>query len=257
MRLQSNLNCVVTMKDETFDFDMDDLLSEFEEIERAIEKELKALYPDDESSLEYETYDYVDYFNLVENEISENRQGIYDWLEEWFKTFFGENLNGNDAYVVYSEEEQWEVCFPLKDTSMEGFYHSPSRFETDTYHIEFISDGQYFVGACSKGLLRDLIAVFKIWVETKESRITSFDQYRGYSARLLQCIKKIVIDRRVHTRQDAITMATIYLEAIQMTSDYHMNLLWQLLLQSFETMSDVTFQKIKHEVIEESNHDQK
>lgn len=140
---------------------------------------------------------------------------------------------------------------------MEGFYHSPSRFETDTYHIEFSSDGQYFVGACSKGLLRDLIAVFKIWVETKESRITSFDQYRGYSARLLQCIKKIVIDRRVHTRQDAITMATIYLEAIQMTSDYHMNLLWQLLLQSFETMSDVTFQKIKRKVIEESNHDQK
>ena len=32
MRLKSNLNCVVTMKDETFDFDMDDLLSEFETV---------------------------------------------------------------------------------------------------------------------------------------------------------------------------------------------------------------------------------
>ena len=47
MRLQSNLNCVVTMKDEGFDFDIENYLSELEEIERELDKEIQALYPDD------------------------------------------------------------------------------------------------------------------------------------------------------------------------------------------------------------------
>ena len=139
---------------------------------------------------------------------------------------------------------------------MEGYYHSPSKFETDTHHIEFSSDGQYFVGACSKDLLRDLITIFKIWVETKESRITSFAQYIGYSNKLLQCIKNLVADNRIHTRQDAIVMANIYLDAIQMTTDYHMNLLWQLVMQMLENMSETAFLKIKAKNIEDKN-DQK
>ena len=80
MRLQSNLNCVVTMKDEGFDFDIEKYLSELEEIERELDKEIQALYPDD-AEIDYEPYDYMDYFKLVENEISENRPGVYDWLE--------------------------------------------------------------------------------------------------------------------------------------------------------------------------------
>ena len=255
MLLQLNLLYVRAMKDEEFDFDIENYLSELEEIERELDKEINTLYPDD-AELDYEPYDYMDYFKLLENEIPENRSGIYDWLEEWFHTFFSENLHGNDAYVLYGEDEQWDVCIPLKGTTMEGYYHSPSKFETETHRIEFSSDGQYFVGACSKDLLRDLITIFKIWVETKESRITSFAQYRGYSNKLLQCIKNLVADNRIYTRQDAIVMANIYLEAIQMTTDYHMNLLWQLVMQMLENMSDNAFLKIKAKTIEGKN-DQK
>ena len=251
MLLRLNSQSVRTMNNNEFDFDIAKLYSELEEIE----KELELLYPIEES-LECEHYDYLDYFQLLENEIPENRKGVYDWLEEWFHTFFGDNLKGSDAYVLYSEDEQWEICIPLKDTTMEGMFHSPSGFETETYHIEFSSDGEYFVGACSKDLLRDLITIFKIWVETKESRITSFSQYRGYSTKALYYLKKLAVDTRIHTRQDAIMMANVYLEGIQMTNDYHMNLLWQLLIQELEIMSDALFLKIKMIALKEKNDSQ-
>ena len=118
MLLQLNLLYARAMKDEEFDFDIENYLSELEEIERELDKEIQALYPDD-AELDYEPYDYMDYFKLLENEIPENRSGIYDWLEEWFHTFFGENLNGNDAYVLYSGRSVFLLKEqPWKDTTI-------------------------------------------------------------------------------------------------------------------------------------------
>lgn len=61
------------MKNEEFDFDLDKYWEELE----AIEKEIEALYPTD-GSRDYEPYEYLDYFNLLEEEIPDNRVNIYE-----------------------------------------------------------------------------------------------------------------------------------------------------------------------------------
>ena len=96
-----------------------------------------------------------------------------------------------------------------------------------------------------------MLALFRIWVERKESKITSYAQYRGYSNKCLMCLKKLAADPRITTRREAIGIAEIYLDAVQMTTDFHMNLLWQLVTQMLENMSDSVFLKIKAKICEE------
>lgn len=219
--------------------DLEEINNDMKKFEQ-LHKEISELFGDDCKKV-----DELKFFFLLKEGLLEKKHGIIPWIEDWLGGYFCKNIGENEAYIVVDKNRHCEICIPLLNTTMEGIGLVHEKVMYGPYHIEYKSNGKEFIANCSAALAKDALTVFRIWVEGNEPSPSSYAEYHGYPHMALHYIKALAADKRIHSRDDAVEMARIYHEAIMLTSDIHMELVWQLVLNEFETMSDHVFYRIQ------------
>ena len=92
------------------------------------------------------------------------------WLEAWYASNCdGRWENASGVRIETLDNPGWELVVDLEGTSLEGERFAPlkvDRSDTDWFSCS-VQDGR-FIGAGGALNLRDLIDIFRTWVETVE-----------------------------------------------------------------------------------------